>query len=192
MTVPNLPTSTTASPSTLVHVGTVVHFAFPYTEKRRRKIRPCLIVALDHARQEVVEAYGTTRLYGPESSAHALRFVEPHEFQLAGLDEATRFQLDRRIRVPLTSSRFRVGPAGEPLVLGRISPRAAQRAADLTQHCLTSVSRRRPRACIRARPRNSAVPGFIGAATVERPPDIPAEAVDLRDRAIGRGSAGRS
>ncbi|SFQ10520.1 hypothetical protein [Tranquillimonas alkanivorans] len=131
MTVPNLPISNTASSPALVRVGTVVRFAFPYTEKRRRKVRPCLVIALDHARKEVVVAYGTTRLYGAECSAHALRLVEPHEFQLAGLDEATRFQLDRRIRVPLTSSRFRVGPAGEPPVLGRISPRATQRAAEI-------------------------------------------------------------
>lgn len=115
----------------LVRVGSAVRFAFPYTERRRSKVRPGLIVALDRARREVVVCYGSSRLYGVEAPEYALRLVTQDEWEPLGLHGPTRFQVDRRIRVPLTSSKFRLGPNGEPPVLGQLPPRLAQRAADL-------------------------------------------------------------
>ncbi|SFQ04907.1 hypothetical protein SAMN04488047_1299 [Tranquillimonas alkanivorans] len=111
--------------------GMIVRFAFPYTERRRCKVRPCLLVHVDAASGEAVVAYGTSRLWGPEPSQHAVRLDRQEEWEAAGLNEPTRFQCDRRIRVSLADRRFRSGPDGKPPLMGELPSFLVRRACQI-------------------------------------------------------------
>ncbi|SFQ12302.1 hypothetical protein [Tranquillimonas alkanivorans] len=124
MPISSLPTWAAA-----ITTGSVILIDFPYSEaRRRRKIRPGVVACLDLHRGEVVVAYATSRLDGVEPRKNALLLEAPQDWQPAGLHGPTRVQVDRRVRLALSSRRF-LSPDGASPVLGYLSPHHAARVA---------------------------------------------------------------
>lgn len=86
-------------------VGDLVAFHFPYSDGGA-KTRICAIVAHDPNRGEVVVAYGTSKLNLKNNPDNAVTLFGRNDWKTVGLHEATRFQIDRRIRVKLGDPRF--------------------------------------------------------------------------------------
>ncbi len=107
-------------------VGDIVAFNFPYSD-RGSKIRICAIVACDPDLNEVVVAYGTSKLHLKNNPDRAITVFAREEMKLAGLHEATRFQVDRRIRVKLDDPRFKQRMSLATAKVGQLSASQTRR-----------------------------------------------------------------
>jgi hypothetical protein len=87
-------------------VGDLVAFHFPYSDGGA-KTRICAIVAHDPNLNEVVVAYGTSNLHLKNNPDNSVALFTRNDWQAAGLHKATRFQVDRRIRVKQYDPRFK-------------------------------------------------------------------------------------
>jgi hypothetical protein len=114
--------------STIDHfvVGDLVAFNFPFADGGS-KVRICVIVSCDPGLNEVVVAYGTSNLRIKNNPDRALVVFTNAEMTAAGLHEATRFQVDRRIRVTLGDPRFKQRKALGTAKVGRLPMNLARR-----------------------------------------------------------------
>ena len=132
--------------------GDIVAFAFPFAEGGE-KVRTCVIVDHDLTAGEVVVAYGTTNLCLKANPDHALALTVRSDWLAAGLHQASRFQMDRRIRVSLSDRRFRSHPTLETPWVGRLKPAMAIRIGAI-YGLLQSVSRSQERAGVHPSPKS--------------------------------------
>lgn len=118
--------------STIEHfeVGDLVTFNFPFSDGGS-KTRICAIVARDPDLNEVVVAYGTSNLRVKNNPHHALALITPADWKSAGLHEATRFQVDRRIRVKLGDSRFKQNKSLGTAKVGQIPLSLTRRLCEI-------------------------------------------------------------
>jgi hypothetical protein len=107
-------------------VGDLVAFHFPYSDGGS-KTRICAIVAHDPEHHEVVVAYGTSNLQLKNNPDNAVALFARPDWQAAGLHEATRFQIDRRVRVKLGDPRFKQRKALGTAKVGQLSGSQARR-----------------------------------------------------------------
>lgn len=120
-------------------VGDLVAFHFPYADGGA-KTRICAIVADDPTLNEVVVAYGTSNLQLKNNPDKAVALFAQNEWQAAGLHAATRFQVDRRIRVKLGDSRFIRRQSLGTAKVGRLPAIQARRLSEV-YNCLPAVTR---------------------------------------------------
>ena len=107
-------------------VGDLVAFQFPYSDGGS-KTRICAIVAHDQDQHEVVVAYGTSNLQLKNNPDNAVALFARTDWQAAGLHEATRFQVDRRVRVKLDDPRFKQRKALGTAKVGQLSESQTRR-----------------------------------------------------------------
>ncbi|WP_209254697.1 hypothetical protein [Tropicibacter sp. R16_0] len=122
-----MPTLTTPEKFT---VGDLVAFDFPYADGGS-KTRICAIVAEDPEQGEIVVAYGTSNLRLNNNPDLALTVFSQADCQAAGLHAATRFQVDRRVRVQLGDPRFKQRKSLGTAKVGQLSPGLSHRLAEL-------------------------------------------------------------
>ncbi|WP_170335074.1 hypothetical protein [Ruegeria arenilitoris] len=116
--------------------GDLVAFDFPFSDGGA-KTRVCLIVADDPGLHEVVVAYGTTNLRLNHDRRNAVILNSQSDWSAAGLHRATRFQVDRRIRVSMTDMRFKQNRSLGTAKVGRLLP-------GRIQQLMTCYSRLKP------------------------------------------------
>ncbi len=123
--------------------GDLVAFDFPFSDGGA-KTRVCLIVAEDPGLNEVVVAYGTTNLHLNRDRRHAVILNSQSDWSAAGLHRATRFQVDRRIRVSMDDMRFKQNRSLGTAKVGRLLP-------GRIQPLMTCYSRLKPVSCAQER-----------------------------------------
>lgn len=111
-------------------VGDLVAFDCPYTDGGS-KTRVCAIVADEPELNEVVIAYGTSNLRLNNNPDNAISLFACRDWKSAGLHEATRFQVDRRIRVKLGDPRFQQRRSLRTAKVGKLSQSQARRLSEI-------------------------------------------------------------
>lgn len=101
-------------------VGDLVAFHFPYKDGGG-KTRICAIVSHDPDLDEVVVVYGTSNLRLKNNPDHAVSLFAERDWSAAGLHDATRFQVDRRVRVKLSDPRFKQRQSLGTAKVGRLT-----------------------------------------------------------------------
>lgn len=130
-----MPNSTTIE---CFSVGDLVAFNFPYADGGS-KTRICAVVAQDPEFDEVVIAYGSSNLQLKNNPDRALTVFAREDVKRANLHEATRFQVDRRIRVKLNDPRFKQRMSLGTAKVGQL-PAAQTHRLGALYHRLPTVS----------------------------------------------------
>lgn len=149
--------------STIEHfaVGDLVAFHFPYSDGGA-KTRICAIVAHDSNLNEVVVAYGTSNLHLKSNPDNSVALFTRNDWQAAGLHEATRFQVDRRIRVKLGDPRFKQRQSLGTAKVGQLSASQTRRLRSIYDR-LPVVTHHQERNGIHPKPANKTRrPSFLG------------------------------
>lgn len=111
-------------------VGDPVAFHFPYADGGA-KTRICVIIAHTADRNEVVVAYGTSNLHLKNTPDNSVALFQRNDWKTAGLHEATRFQVDRRVRVKLGDPRFKRRQSLGTAKVGQLSESQARRLSEI-------------------------------------------------------------
>ena len=111
-------------------VGDLVAFHFPYADGGC-KTRICVIAAQDPDLNEVIVAYGTSNLQLKNNPDNAIALFARIDWQAAGLHKATRFQVDRRIRVKLDDPRFQRRKSFGSAKVGQLAANQTRRLSTL-------------------------------------------------------------
>lgn len=142
-------------------VGDLVAFHFPYADGGA-KTRICAIVAHTPNRNEVVVAYGTSNLHLKNNPDNSVALFQRNEWKTAGLHEATRFQVDRRIRVNLGDPRFMQRQSLGTAKVGQLSASQTRRLREIYDR-LPVVTHYHERNGIHPKPTNEIRgPSFLG------------------------------
>lgn len=153
--------------------GDLVAFDFPFSDGGA-KTRICLIVAEDPDMNEVVVAYGTTNLHLNHDRRNAVILNNQPDWSAAGLHRATRFQVDRRIRVPMDDMRFKQNRSLGTAKIGRLLPSRIQQLMTCYGR-LKPVSRVRERLGIHPKPQvHNGRRSFLGRRSVRHNADFAA------------------
>lgn len=139
--------------------GDVVSFVFPLAEPlcpgERPKRRPCLVLEIDviDGERHALLAYGTTSS-GRRNRGYEITVRDTAARAAAGLHEPSRFVGARRLRVPLSDSRFVSGASGSP-VLGQLNAAGLDRmhAVRARMHAEHDIAAERRRSRDGERPR---------------------------------------
>ncbi|WP_333848498.1 hypothetical protein [Phaeobacter italicus] len=150
-------------------VGDLVAFHFPFSD-RGSKTRICAIVAHDPNGNEVVVAYGTSNLRLKNDPDNSIALFQRNDWKTAGLHEATRFQVDRRVRVKLGDPRFKQHQSLGTAKVGQLSVSQARRLREIYDR-LPLVTRHQEMNGIHPKPANkNRRPSFLGRGNAGRRP----------------------